>query len=51
VFGSLIGIKRKSELLDVAQSLKLRRVDQVDQQPIIRLVVGKADDVVDRVTI
>ena len=48
---ALIGVERESELLDAAQALKLRRVNQAHHQtPFVR-VGAKADDVVNRVAV
>ena len=51
VFRALIGVEREAELLDAAQALKLRRVDEAHEQLPFARVGAQADDVVDGVAV
>ena len=51
VLGPLIGVERKPQLLDAAQTLKLGRVDQTHHQLSFAAIGAKTDDVMDRIAV
>src|SRR5687767_10380624 len=51
MFGPLICVESKTELLDASQPLKLRCVDQTDHQLTLRRVGTQRYDVVNRIAI
>ena len=48
---SLIGVEGEPQLFDRTQPLELRRIDQGDEERVVRLVRIEADQIVNRVTI
>ena len=48
---ALEGVEGEAKLLDMAQTLKLWRIDQPDQQGVIGPVFRQGDDVVDRIAV
>src|SRR5438132_4290090 len=51
VLGPLVGVKPQTELLDAAQPLKFRGVDQANQQPVLGVVIAQRNDIVNRIAI
>ena len=51
VFRTLISIETQTELLDPAQPLKFRGIDQANYQPSLVTVVAQRNNIVDRIAI
>ena len=51
MFGALIGVEAKSELLDPTEPLKFRRINQPNHQSSFGAVVAQRNDVVDWIAI
>lgn len=51
VLGPLIGKMGKPELTHPPETLKLRRIDQANDQPTVRLITPDADYIVNRITV
>ena len=51
VLGPLIGKMGKTELPNPPQQLELRRIDQTNDQPPVRLIAPDADYIVNRITV
>jgi hypothetical protein len=51
VLGSLICVEPEPKLFDAAESLKFRRVDQLNYQLIFGSIVAQLDDVVNRIAV